>query len=66
MRSVVYMPVFAACLTAGLTSLYELETDDAALRFGFRVLSDFDRYGWYEPVYSATLSGLLHAKGSHS
>jgi hypothetical protein len=66
MRSVVYMPIFAACLTAGLTSLYELETDDAALRFGFRVLSDFDRYGWYEPVYSATLSGLLHAKGSHS
>ena len=34
-----------------------------ALRFSFRVLSDFDRNGWYEPVYSATLSGLLHAKG---
>lgn len=66
MRSVVYMPIFAACLTAGYTSLSELETEDAALRFGFRVLSDFDRDGWYEPVYSATLSGLLHAKGSHS
>jgi hypothetical protein len=66
MRSVVYMPIFAACLTAGGTSLSELETEDAALRFGFRVLSDFDRDGWYEPVYSATLSGLLHAKGSHS
>lgn len=66
MRSVVYMPVFAACLTAGVTSFSELAADDTALRFGFRVLSDFDRDGWYEPVYSATLSGLLHAKGSHS
>jgi hypothetical protein len=66
MRSVVYMPIFAASLTAGITSLSELEAEDAALRFGFRVLSDFDRDGWYEPVYSATLSGLLHAKGSHS
>lgn len=66
MKSVVYMPVFAACLTAGLATLSELAADDSDLRFGFRVLSDFDRDGWYEPVYSATLSGLLHAKGSHS
>ncbi|PSL13082.1 hypothetical protein CLV44_11479 [Marinobacterium halophilum] len=66
MRSVFYMPVFAACLTAGVASLSELEAEEAALRFGFRVLSDFDRDGWYGPVYSATLSGLLHAKGSHS
>lgn len=65
MRSVVYMPVFTACLTAGVASLSELEADDAVLRFGFRVLSDFDRNGWYEPVYSATLSGLLHAKESY-
>ncbi|RAU19355.1 hypothetical protein DN062_03595 [Nitrincola tibetensis] len=65
MKSVVYMPVFTACLTAGVASLSELEADDAVLRFGFRVLSDFDRNGWYEPVYSATLSGLLHAKESH-
>lgn len=65
-KSVCYMPVFAACLTAGVANLSELEAEDAALRFGFRVLSDFDRDGWYEPVYSATLSGLLHAKGSHS
>lgn len=65
MRSIVYMPVFAACLTAGVASLSELEAEEAALRFGFRILSDFDRDSWYEPVYSATLSGLLHAKGSH-
>jgi hypothetical protein len=63
MHSVCFMPVFAAFLTAGVADLYELSADDAALRFSFRVLSDFDRNGWYEPVYSATLSGLLHAKG---
>ncbi len=66
MRSVCFMPVFAACLTAGLADVSELAVEEASLRFGFRVLSDFDRDGWYEPVYSATLSGLLHAKGGHS
>lgn len=64
MRSVCFMPVFAACLTAGVANLSEVTAEGAALRFGFRVLSDFDRDGWYEPVYSATLSGLLHAERS--
>lgn len=63
MHSVCFMPVFAAFLTAGVADLNELSADDAVLRFSFRMLSDFDRNGWYEPVYSATLSGLLHAKG---
>lgn len=61
MRAVCFMPIFAACLTAGVAHLEELPVDEAALRFGLRVLSDFDRNGWYEPVYSASLSSLLNA-----
>lgn len=61
-HAVIFMPVFAACLTAGVTDLSSLGVDYVEQRFGFRVLSDFDRNRWYEPVYSATLLGLLHAK----
>lgn len=61
MRPVCCMPLFAACLTAGVARLSDLGADDMSVRFGFRVLSDFDRDGWYEPVYSAALSWLLHA-----
>lgn len=63
MHAVCFMPVFSAFLTAGATNLNALSVNDVELRFGFRVLSNFDRNGWYEPVYSATLSGLLHAEG---
>ncbi|NYS60705.1 STY4851/ECs_5259 family protein [Vreelandella salicampi] len=66
MNAVCFMPIFAACLTAGVAHLEELSVGEAALRFGFRVLSDFDRNGWYEPVYSASLSSLLNAKGNYS
>lgn len=65
-HAVIFMPVFAACLTAGATDLSALGVDDVERRFGFRVLTDFDRNRWYEPVYSATLSGLLHAKGKYA
>lgn len=61
--AVIFMPVFAACLTAGIVRLDTLPDDEGEFRFGFRVLSDFDRIRWYESVYSATLSSLLHAKG---
>jgi hypothetical protein len=65
-HAVIFMPVFAACLTAGKTDLNALGVDDVERRFGFRVLTDFDRNRWYEPMYSATLSGLLHAKGKYA
>lgn len=65
MRPVCYMPVFAASVTAGTANFSDLSTDDAVVRFGFRVLSDFDRDGWYEPAYTATLAALLQAKRSY-
>lgn len=58
MRSVCIIPVFSAFLSAELTGFRDLPADDAAVRLGIRVLSDFDRDGWYEPVYSAVLSGI--------
>jgi hypothetical protein len=62
--AVICMPIFAAHLTAGSVALNALPAEDAERRFAFRVLSDFDRILWFEPVYSACLSNLLHARES--
>jgi hypothetical protein len=58
-RSVTYLPVFMAHLTAGQATLNQISSSAADIRFAARVVSDFDRDGWYEPVYSAVLSNLL-------
>lgn len=63
-HAVILMPIFAAHLTAGSVALNALPAEDAERRFAFRVLSDFNRTLWYEPVYSACLSNLLHARES--
>ncbi|ANG63068.1 hypothetical protein A8C75_11685 [Marinobacterium aestuarii] len=65
MLPVCIIPVLSAFITAGCTDLSELTDDDAELRFGIRVLTDFDRNGWYEPVYSAVLSELLKTSRNH-
>ncbi|MCD1650240.1 STY4851/ECs_5259 family protein [Vreelandella aquamarina] len=59
--AVILIPIFAAHLTAGSVALNALPAEDAERRFAFRVLSDFDRTLWYEPVYSACLSNILNA-----
>lgn len=65
-RAVIFMPIFAAFLTAGSVRFSTLPAEDIERRFAFRVLSDFDRNTWYEPVYSACLSNLLHSRERHS
>ncbi len=63
-HAVILMPIFAAYLTAGHIRLDALHAEDAERRFAFRVLSDFDRTLWYEPVFSACLSNFLRARES--
>jgi hypothetical protein len=58
-RSVAYMPIFMAYLTAGVARLEDLADETSETRFAIKVLADFDREGWYEPVYSTTLTNLL-------
>jgi len=58
-NSITYLPVFMAHVTAGKVSLDELSKNTPEMKFGIRLLSDFDREAWYEPVYSAVLSNLL-------
>ncbi|MBR9869510.1 MAG: hypothetical protein GYB26_00015 [Gammaproteobacteria bacterium] len=57
--SVAFLPVFMAAVTAGRANFTDLSESLPELRFAVRVLSDFDRDAWYEPVYSLVLSNLL-------
>ena len=54
-----YLPVFMAYVTAGKISLGELSRNISEIKFGMRILSDFDREAWYEPVYATVLTSLL-------
>jgi len=58
-RAVAYLPIFMAAVTAGKARFEDLTPSLPELKLGARVLSDFDRYGWYEPTYSLVLSNLL-------
>lgn len=58
-RAVAFAPIFMACLTAGIVQLNELGPENSETRFAIKVLSDFDREEWFEPVYSNTLSNIL-------
>tara|TARA_Y100001934_G_scaffold228386_1_gene274712 strand:- start:2306 stop:6046 length:3741 start_codon:yes stop_codon:yes gene_type:complete len=57
--AVTYTPIFMACLTAGVVKLTDLAPETSGTRFAIKVLSEFDREGWFEPVYSTTLSNVL-------
>ena len=60
--AVAYTPIFMACLTAGVVRLTDLAPETSGTRFAIKVLSEFDREGWFEPVYSTTLSNILMEK----
>ena len=40
-------------------NLIALDSNITDIRFAVRVLSDFDREAWYEPVYAMVLSWLV-------
>ena len=58
-RAVAYLPIFMAAVTAGKARFEDLSPSLPELKLGVRVLTDFDRYGWFEPTYSLVLSNLL-------
>ena len=66
-RGVVFLPVFMAYLSVGKieylsieeVNLIALDSNITDIRFAVRVLSDFDREAWYEPVYAMVLSWLV-------
>ena len=58
-RAVAYLPIFMAAVTAGKARFEDLSPSLPELKLGARVLTDFDRYGWFEPTYSLVLSNLL-------
>jgi len=58
-HAVTYLPIFMAHVTAGKASLNDLSKNIVEVKFGIHLLSDFDREGWYEPVYSTVLTNLL-------
>jgi hypothetical protein len=57
--AITYLPIFMAYVTAGEVVLDQLNVDTAHLKFAIRLLSDFDRHGWYTCVHSMMVSYLL-------
>lgn len=57
--AVTYLPIFMAYVTAGKTTLSVLPGEIAYLKFAVRMLSDFDRQGWYTCVHAMMVSYLL-------
>jgi hypothetical protein len=58
-KSVVFFPIFMAYMTVGESKIEDLKYGNEETRFALRVLSDFDREAWYEPVYALVLSNLI-------
>lgn len=58
-KAVAYLPIYAAYMTAGKADCDLLASGETSARYGFRLLSDFDRMEWFLPVYSLVLSHLL-------
>jgi hypothetical protein len=57
--AVTYLPIFMAHVTAGKTTLSALPGEVAYLKFAIRMVSDFDRQGWYTCVHAMLVSYLL-------
>ena len=57
--AVTYMPIFMAYVTAGKSTLDELPVDQILVKFVIKMISDFDRSGWYTPVHTSLVSYLL-------
>lgn len=58
-HSVTYLPIFMAFVTAGRAKLSDLPGGLAYVKFVVRMLSDFDKASWYEPVHALMVSYLL-------
>jgi hypothetical protein len=48
-----------AYVTAGKVTLDDLPVDQVLLKFVIKMISDFDRNGWYTPVHALLVSYLL-------
>ncbi|WP_417681888.1 STY4851/ECs_5259 family protein [Pseudidiomarina aquimaris] len=57
--AVVYLPMFVACVTAGLTGPKSLCVPTSQLKFAMTNLSDFGREMWFRPVHAATTAYLI-------
>ena len=57
--AVAYLPIFMASVTAGKAKITDLPVTPAYLKFAIRLVSDFDRQGWFIPVHALMVSYLL-------
>lgn len=57
--AVAYLPIFMAFVTAGRAQITDLPVTPAYLKFAIRLVSDFDRQGWFIPVHALMVSYLL-------
>lgn len=57
--AVTYLPIFMAFVTAGRANITDLPVTLAYLKFAIRLVSDFDRQGWFIPVHALIVSYLL-------
>lgn len=57
--AVVYLPMFVACVTAGLAKPKSLGVPTSQLKFAMANLSDFGREMWFRPVHAATTAYLI-------
>ncbi|WP_417420730.1 STY4851/ECs_5259 family protein [Halomonas sp.] len=57
--AVTYLPVFMAFVTAGRARITDLPSTPAYLKFAIRLISDFDRQGWFVPAHALMVSYLL-------
>ncbi len=57
--AVSYLPIFMAFVTAGRAKITDLPATPAFLKFAVRLVSDFDRQGWFMPVHALVVSYLL-------
>jgi hypothetical protein len=62
MNGVTYLPMFMAHVTAGEIAATTLSKNESYLKFAIRVLIDFDRTGWYQPIHTMFLCHLLANK----
>lgn len=57
--AVTYLPIFMAYVSAGQAKITDLPAPPAYLKFAIRLISDFDRQGWFVPAHALMVSYLL-------
>lgn len=58
-KSVIYLPIFMAYVTAGKASLEELGVSLPFLKFSIRQIMEFDRTNWFNPVHALMVHSLM-------